>query len=177
MRIQSKRSLDSILYLLTDMTRLLPILAAALMSSACSEKKPTAPSHKPETLVENYDEAEMAAATATAKSKLDEFLKVLGSGEADSFSVKAPIRDGEATEHFWIVDVSYKDGVFSGKIGNEPGIVTNVKDGQKWEIKKDEISDWMYTKGDKIHGGFTIEPLLKSYPKEQADELRSKLVR
>ena len=160
----------------TPMIRFLPILAATLISTACSEKQSGA-SAKPETLVESYDEAEMAAATATAKSRVDEFLKVLESGAADSFSVKAPIRDGEATEHFWIGDLSYKDGVFSGKIGNEPGIVTNVKEGQKWEVKKDEISDWMYTKGDMIHGGFTIEPLLKSYPKEQADELRSKLVR
>ncbi|MCV5961615.1 DUF2314 domain-containing protein, partial [Escherichia coli] len=37
--------------------------------------------------------------------------------------------------------------------------------------------DWMYTRGDKIYGGYTIDPLLATYPKEEADELRAKLVR
>ncbi len=114
---------------------------------------------------------------ATARSRVDEFLTVLSTNEADSFSVKAPINDGEETEHFWIVNVSYKDGVFSGEIGNDAGVVTNVKAGQRWEIKKGDISDWMFTKGDRIHGGFTIDPLLNSFPKDRADELRVKLVR
>ena len=45
------------------------------------------------------------------------------------------------------------------------------------KIKKEDISDWMYTRGDKIYGGYTIDPLLVTYPKEEADELRAKLVR
>ena len=57
------------------------------------------------------------------------------------------------------------------------GIVTNVEYGQEWKIKKEDISDWMYTRGDKIYGGYTIVPLLVTYPKEEADELRAKLVR
>ncbi|RCE12051.1 hypothetical protein C6A46_25160, partial [Escherichia coli] len=28
----------------------------------------------------------------------------------------------------------------------------------------------MYTRGDKIYGGYTIDPLLVTYPKEEADE-------
>ncbi len=149
------------------------------MFAGCSKsnKDQAADSPKPKTLTEEYDEAEMDAAIGTARSRVDEFLNVLGENAADSFSVKAPIHDGDETEHFWIVGVSYNDGVFSGRIGNDPGIVKNVKAGQPWEIKKDEISDWMYTKGDRIHGGFTIDPLLGSFPKDKADALRSKLVR
>lgn len=161
------------------MKRLLTILAATLMFAGCSKsnKDQTDDSPKPETVTEVFDEAEMNAAIETARSRVDEFLKVLGERAADSFSVKAPIHDGDKTEHFWIVDVSYKDGVFSGKIGNDPGIVKNVKAGQIWAIKKDEISDWMYTRMGRIHGGFTIDPLLGSFPKAKADALRSKLVR
>lgn len=99
------------------------------------------------------------------------------SGDADSFSVKAPIADENGTEYFWITDVSFDDGKFKGVIGNDPGIVKNVKFGQEWEVEEDEISDWMFTRGDLIHGGFTIDPLLGSYPKEEADALRAKLVR
>lgn len=161
------------------MKRMMGICMAAVMMLGCSKKVTVEAANppKPDTLTSSYDEAAMDKAIATARGRVDEFLKVLEEKGADSFSVKAPIRDGDETEHFWIVDVSYKNGVFSGEIGNDPGIVRNVKLGQTWEIKKEEISDWMYTKGDLIHGGFTIDPLLGSFPKEEADALRSKLVR
>lgn len=152
---------------------------AFLMIVGCSKsnKNQAASESMPETLTNEYDETAMDAAIVTARSRIDEFLKVLGDKGADSFSVKAPVHDGDEIEHFWIVDVSYADGVFSGEIGNDPGIVKNVKAGQAWQIKKDEISDWMYIKGDLIHGGFTIDPLLESMPKDKAHALRSKLVR
>jgi uncharacterized protein YegJ (DUF2314 family) len=161
------------------MKYLLTTCIAALMIVGCtkSDKTQAADPSTPETLTETYDEDAMDAAIATARSRVDEFLKVLEDKGADSFSVKAPVQDGDETEHFWVVNVSYADGVFSGEIGNDPGIVKNVKAGQTWQIKKDEISDWMYTKGDLIHGGFTIDPLLGSFPKDKADALRSKLVR
>ncbi|SRY16853.1 ydjO [Escherichia coli] len=72
---------------------------------------------------------------------------------------------------------TFPNGMFIGVISNDPGIVTNVEYGQEWKIKKEDISDWMYTRGDKIYGGYTIDPLLVTYPKEEADELRAKLVR
>ncbi|WP_264878953.1 DUF2314 domain-containing protein, partial [Escherichia coli] len=81
------------------------------------------------------------------------------------------------TEHFCLTEVTYSNGMFIGVISNDPGIVTNVEYGQEWKIKKEDISDWMYTRGDKIYGGYTIDPLLVTYPKEEADELRAKLVR
>lgn len=161
------------------MKRLFVICAAALMVAACSRNNGNRSdeSPKPETLTQEYDEAEMNTAMATARSRVDEFLKVLGANGAESFSVKAPVRDGDETEHFWLVDVTYKNGSFSGEIGNEPGIVRNVKAGQKWEIKKEEISDWMYTIEGRIYGGVTIDPLLDSFPQDKADALRAKLVR
>jgi uncharacterized protein YegJ (DUF2314 family) len=134
-------------------------------------------SKKPETLAGDYDEAQMAAAISRARSETDDFLKVLSSDGADTFSVKAPITDKNGTEHFWITDVRFEDGMFIGLIGNDPGIVKNVRFGQEWKIKKDEISDWMYTRGEKIHGGYTIDPLLHTFPVVQADALREKLVR
>lgn len=145
-------------------------LGVTLILVGCSEKPP-------ETLVDSYDPNAMQTAIATAKERVEEFITVLNAGEADSFSVKAPITDSHGTEHFWIVDVSFADGFFTGKVGNEPGIVKNVQLGQEWRIAKADISDWMYMRGEKIHGGFTIDPLLNSYTKEQADVLRARLVR
>ena len=131
----------------------------------------------PETLTSDYDTTTMEAAISKSRSSVSDFLKVLEVGDADSFSVKAPITDENGTEHFWLTDVSYNNGVFTGLIGNDPGIVKNVKFGQSWDIQRDLISDWMFIRSEMIHGGYTIDPLLDSYPKDQADELRSKLVR
>ena len=132
---------------------------------------------EPETLVRNYDESGMDAAIARARAEVDQFLVVLKKGDADSFSVKAPIKDENGTEHFWLTDVTSADGQFTGSVGNDPGIVQNVQYGQPWTIEKGEISDWMFTRGEKIHGGYTIDPLLDSYPEEEAEALRAKLVR
>ncbi len=132
---------------------------------------------KPSTLVEEYDDAAMSKAIERARKEVSVFLKVLAAGDADSFSVKAPITDKNGTEHFWVSKVVYKDGVFTGVIANEPGIVENVKMGQKWSVKKEEISDWMYVRGKLIYGGYTIDPLLPTFPKDQADSLRARLVR
>lgn len=132
----------------------------------------------PETLVrENYDEKQMDQAIARARNETDAFLKVLAANDADSFSIKAPITDDNGTEHFWISDVKYQDGVFIGKIGNDPGVVKNVTYGQKWKVKKEDISDWMFMRGEKIHGGYTIDPLLGSWDKPKADAIRKQLVR
>jgi uncharacterized protein YegJ (DUF2314 family) len=132
---------------------------------------------QPETLSKDYDAKQMEAAIATAQARVGEFIAILEKKGADSFSVKAPITDKHGTEHFWITDVTYKDGAFTGQIGNDPGVVKNVKFGQTWTVKRAEISDWMYLIGEKIHGGFTIDPLLPSFPKDKADAIRAKLVR
>ena len=154
------------------MKDLCPLILASALLCSCD-----VPSGEPETLVREYDESGMDAAIEKARSTVDEFLEVLEKGEADSFSVKAPITDDNGTEHFWLTDVTHKDGEFMGLVGNDPGIVKNVTYGQPWKIAKEEISDWMFTRGEKIHGGYTIDPLLDSYPKEEADALRAKLVR
>jgi len=135
-------------------------------------------SKEPETLVRSgYDETAMNAAIERARKEVDQFLKVLAANDADSFSVKAPITDKNGTEHFWLTDVRYANGEFTGKIGNDPGIIENVKMGQDWKIKKNEISDWMFVRGERIHGGYTIDPLLPTMDEARANEMRRKLVR
>jgi len=127
-----------------NMKHHLVLLAAALMIVGCREKEyergkpeiaradvrgPGAERAEPETLVREFDEVEMDAAMAKAKSKVEEFVTALAAKDADSYSVKVPITEGEQTEYFWMVNVSYKDGVFYGQIGNEPGMVSKVKNG------------------------------------------------
>jgi uncharacterized protein YegJ (DUF2314 family) len=133
-------------------------------------------SQQPETLVDGgYDEAEMDAAIARARSEVDAFIAELDAGNGTNFAVKAPIEDDGETEHFWLTDVVYRDGEFEGVIGNDPGIVTNVKFGQKWTIEKSDISDWMFMRDDKMHGNYTMRPLLKTMPEQEAAKFREML--
>jgi uncharacterized protein YegJ (DUF2314 family) len=130
----------------------------------------------PDTLVKDgYDEQEMDAAIARARSEVDVFITELAKRNGSNFAVKAPIQDKEETEHFWLTDIIYRNGKFEGVIGNDPGMVKNVKFGQKWTIKKSEISDWMFMRDGKMHGNYTIRPLLKTMPEEEAAKFRSML--
>ena len=131
---------------------------------------------KPETLVEGgYDEQEMDAAIARARKEVDSFIAELSKRNGTDFAVKVPIKDKEEVEHFWLTDIIYRDEKFHGVIGNEPGVVTNVKMGQKWSVKKSEISDWMFMRDGKMHGNYTVRPLLKTMPEEEAAGIRSML--
>lgn len=133
-------------------------------------------SSKPDTLIENgYDEQEMEAAIAEAQSTVDRFIEALESGEGESFAVKAPIEDKGQVEHFWVTGVKFDSGQFTGTIDNDPGLVTNVQAGQEWTIAKDDISDWMYMRDGKIYGNYTMRPLLKTLPEEEAAEFRAML--
>ena len=133
-------------------------------------------SKAPETLVKGgYDEQEMEAAIARARSEVDSFIAEMSKGNGTDFAVKVPIEDKEEIEHFWLVDIVYRNGKFEGTIGNEPGMVTNVKEGQKWSVKKSEISDWMFMRDGKMHGNYTMRPLLKTMPEEEAAKFRSLL--
>lgn len=150
------------------MTRINSMLAcfAILFITGCTSK--------PETLVEGgYDEAEMAAATERAINEVDAFISDLNTGRSENYAVKAPITENGETEHFWLTDVTFDGAKFTGIINNEPGMVSNVKMGQKWTLGKKEISDWMYMRDGKMYGNYTMRPLLATMPKEQADKFRA----
>jgi len=128
----------------------------------------------PDTLVESgYDEMEMESAIARSRSEVDSFIAELSNPTGMNHAVKAPIEDDGEIEHFWLTEVSFQNGEFEGTINNEPGLVGNVQIGQKWTVSKTEISDWMFMRDGKMHGNYTLRPLLKTMP--EAEELRSML--
>jgi uncharacterized protein YegJ (DUF2314 family) len=145
------------------------VLLLVAACAACSDPKP-------ETLVEGgYDEAEMAAAIARAQTEVDSFIATLSNGNGSDFAVKVPIDDKGETEHFWLTDITYRDGEFEGRIGNDPGVVTNVRFGQTVKVRKDKISDWLFMRDGKMHGNYTLRPLLATMSEEEAARYRSML--
>jgi uncharacterized protein YegJ (DUF2314 family) len=131
---------------------------------------------QPETLIRSgYDEQEMDAAIARARSEVDVFIAELSKPTGTDHCVKVPITDNGETEHFWLINITYANDQFDGEIGNDPGIVKNVEFGQKWTVKKDEISDWLYMRDGKMHGNYTMRPLMKNMPAEEAAKMRQML--
>jgi len=149
-------------------TKRVLLLLLLLTLSGCSTN------NAPDTLIEGgYDEQEMDAAIARARSEIDSFIAEMSKGTGTDFSVKVAIEDKDETEHFWLKDIVYRNGKFEGVIDNEPGMVSNVKRGQRWSAKKAEISDWLFMRDGKMYGNYTLRPLLKTMPEEKAAELKS----
>jgi len=149
------------------MKRALAIFLLSVLVAACSR-----PSDDHVVTVEKDDPA-MNAAFAKARSETDSFLSLMNSGTVSGCSVKVGISDGHQTEYFWLGDLTYADGVFSGTIDNDPELVKNVKLGQKYHVKKEEIYDWLYLQDGKMHGNYTARVLLPKMPKEEADKIRA----
>ena len=115
----------------------------------------------------------MNAAFAKARSETDAFIKIMQSGTPSSCSVKIGVSDHGSVEYFWLDKLTYNNGVFSGTIDNDPELVKNVKMGQKIDVKKEEIFDWLYMKDGKMYGNYTVRVLLPKMSKEDADKMRA----
>jgi uncharacterized protein YegJ (DUF2314 family) len=129
----------------------------------------------PAILTENVDEAAMKAAIVTARGRVDEFIRVLN--EKLLIFPFGESTDQEGREHRRLLD--HRCFLCGRRVHRQDrqrhGILTTVTYCQKWQVKKEEISDWMYILDERIHGGFTIAPLLGSQPKEQANAMRARL--
>jgi uncharacterized protein YegJ (DUF2314 family) len=151
------------------MKQLLLLLLTCLCVGACNAQV-----KKSDTLIDTgYDEEEMEAAIARARTEVDSFIAELRRPTGESHAVKVPITDQGDTEHFWLIDVSYSDGEFAGTINNDPGMVSNVRIGDKRKVKKSEISDWMFMRDGKMYGNYTLRPLLEAMPTDEAERYRS----
>ena len=148
----------------------LALLALTLALLSCNDR-----SEDPVIRVK-ADDQEMNAAIAQARSTIAEFVSRLQNPQPkdDGFGVKKMITEGNDVEHFWLTDISYSNGIFSGAIGNDPQLVRNVTLGQKVSVSETKISDWMYLANGKMVGNFTLPVLLKRMPKEQAEEIRTR---
>ncbi len=119
----------------------------------------------PETLTRvDPNSPEMLEAVANARKTLPYFWDMRASAlNPDDYMVKVAIEDGEMTEHFWLENPVIEGESVRGKLGNDPGIVKNVKFGELVTVPESKISDWMYSEGDKMHGNYTARVLAKPH--------------
>ncbi len=109
----------------------------------------------------SFNDPEILLAQKEAQSQIDFFIESLENNKDDKkyFSIKYGAKDGDIVEHMWIRVSSYKDGVFSGILANEPIEVKNIKYEDPVSVKKEEIEDWIIfdTTINKTTGGFSLK--------------------
>lgn len=106
---------------------------------------------------------EMEAAIQKAHSTLPEFIQAMQNPPANDtdFVIKAAFWEGRQSEHMWVSQLAYQDGVFRGVLDNQPYYIKNVKAGDTVSVQEKDISDWFYYQNGKRIGGYSLALLLK----------------
>lgn len=69
------------------------------------------------------------------------------------------VKKEQIVEHMWINEVSFNGETIKGVLLNDPNQLTNVSRGQDVEIPLAQVSDWLFVRGGKTFGGFTIQAM------------------
>ena len=125
---------------------------------------------------EPRDDPALNEAIAKAKATSGDFLRAFREKPpgTKSFFVKKPYpTPSGGAEHMWISVLEETNGALKGKIANDADETREVKMGQIVSFDISDISDWKYTDGKKLVGGFTIRYYFdKMSPQEKADFLK-----
>lgn len=147
------------------------LLLVCLFSYACSPKlapmpvvtaTPTAPSDM---------DVEMESAFREARGSLDTFIQKIATPHADQTFVAVKVRfylPDASSQDIWVDEVTYKDGVFRGLMGDDiPSL--RLEAGEKITVKKEDILDWMIVEDGKLVGGYTIRLAVKRMSPEEKE--------
>jgi uncharacterized protein YegJ (DUF2314 family) len=106
------------------------------------------------------EDPEMNAAIAEARRRLPEFLSAFKKRRPlQGFAVKVPFRAGETNEHMWVEVLRLDGKVVHGKLVSEPKLVSNFKLDDEVTVNLDDITDWIFSDGKEMVGGFTSKVL------------------
>ena len=154
------------------MVRFLCALLFLSLAAACGQ---SGAEDKTVQVAEN--DVAMNKAMNRARASLTEFL-ILAEKPApntSSYALKVQIEDQYGVEHFWVTPFTQTATGFKGVISNKPAVVRKVREGQSYEFTREEVSDWMFMKDGKIHGGHTIRALIPTLPPKEAAQYREML--
>lgn len=111
------------------------------------------------------DDPEMKAAVAEARRRWPEFVQAYQfrrPGQS-SFSIKAPVTDGQNTEFIWIEVQSIDGDVILGDLANQPVDLKFMKEGDRVRVSLEDLNDWAYLDSEQMVGGFTSEVLQRAW--------------
>jgi uncharacterized protein YegJ (DUF2314 family) len=119
------------------------------------------PPHPPVVPVSG-DDPRLKAAVAKARRRWQQFVTAFEERRPDqTFSVKARIGDSDCYEFMWLTVTGLENGIIYGRLDNDPVELTTIRCGDRVRVPVKELNDWLYTDGDDMHGGFSIEVLRK----------------
>ncbi len=107
------------------------------------------------------DDEPIRAAARQARESPDSFIERLsapGPGQSD-FSVKVPIRDGEGTHYLWLQEISFDGAHFRGALGPDAAGIKGHAPGERVEVDRSKVEDWMYVEAGKLVGGFSLRAI------------------
>jgi uncharacterized protein YegJ (DUF2314 family) len=102
------------------------------------------------------DDPRMIAAVEEARARWSEFAAAVERiGNPEQTLLKAPFRDGEELEHMWVAVESAGAEGATGTLVSRPFKVRTVKEGQRVEVARSEITDWVFVENEGMTGLFT----------------------
>jgi len=146
------------------MRNLLSVLLGLLSAvSGCGQYRPSGevPRETDLAVAVPREDASIEAAVQQARETLDRFIKRLsapGPGEGD-FSIKVAVQDGEVTHHMWLQDVAFEGSRFRGILGPDAAGMKIHGPGERVDVDRSSVEDWMYVAGGKLVGGFSLRAI------------------
>jgi uncharacterized protein YegJ (DUF2314 family) len=117
------------------------------------------------------DDSKVNAAIAQAQATLPVFWTRYDARDpaASEFRIKAKLSTPHGgVEHIWVDVTGHDPAGARGTLANDPEDLGALKFGSPVTVEPARISDWMYLKGGKIYGGYTIRALLdRGSPEER----------
>ncbi len=111
------------------------------------------------------DDPRLLAAVREARRRWPEFVSAFEQREnGQLFSVKIPVREGKLTEYMWLSVSALEHEMIYGRLDNEPVSMRRIHAGDRLRIPVRDLNDWLFTRGDTVAGGFTID-VLSNAPK------------
>jgi uncharacterized protein YegJ (DUF2314 family) len=130
----------------------------------------------------DHTDTEILTIAEDSRNTLSVFFRRLARPDSNerNFCVKYPFLADEGSgihmEHIWLTGIHFKKGSYYGTLSASPLYLHNRQRGDKVSFNPDDITDWMYTQGDKIIGGYSIKYLLENIPEDRRSEEQQKIL-
>lgn len=109
----------------------------------------------------------MNGAKSKARQSLPRFAKMWEDGVSGTYTIKFPLTQNGETEHIWLQVDGFKGDMIDGRLANDPVNGNKYKMGQRMQVARADVEDWMLNQGDAIYGGYTARVMMDQMPEDQ----------
>ena len=115
----------------------------------------------------NTADQAMNEAKSKARQSLPRFAKMWEDGVSGTYTIKFPLTQNGETEHIWLQVDGFKGDIFDGRLANDPVNGSKYKMGQRMQVARADVEDWMLNQGDAIYGGYSARVMMDQMPEDQ----------